>query len=263
VVADAPGRVRAVAKAAEILGCFTPRTHVLSTRSLARITGIPRSTVHGLCLTLVDAGLLQEVPGRGYSLGLGLVALGGQVLHRHNIVEAAEGMLTPLLDEPDTWALVGQLVDGWVVYLARYMSARHGPVNSRTGLRVPAHRTACGKAALSRLEPAEVVRRVTGACESERIAAPDFAVLAAELEIARHDGHVFSADWRPGRSAIGAPLIDRDGTVIGGISIGGPSAVFGEEQRRRLSGRIGGVAARISARLPPQQEPRAVALESD
>lgn len=244
-----PGRVKSVAKAAQILRCFSPHTQVLSTRSLERVTGVPRSTVHALCATLCDAGLLQEVPGRGYALGLELIALGGQVMHRHNLIEASEGMLAPLIVHDGTWALVGQLVDGWIVYLARQTAPRHERVNSRAGLRVPAHRTACGKAALSMLPAADVAHRVHVACEAERMASPDMAALQRELAAARSDGYVASADWRPGRMAIGAPIVDHDGHVVGGVSLGGPRRLFSPELTRWASGGVIRTAARIGERL--------------
>lgn len=244
-----PVRVQAVAKAAQILRCFSPRTQVLSTRSVERLTGIPRSTAHALCATLCDSGLLQEVSGRGYALGLELVALGGQVMHRHNLIEASEGMLGPLIVHNGTWALVGQLVDGWIVYLARQTAPRHERVNSRAGLRVPAHRTACGKAALSMLSPADVAHRVHAACDTEHMLLPDMTALYGELDAAHSDGYVVSADWRPGRVAVGAPIVNDDGQVVGAVSLGGPERVFTPELTRRAAGGVIRAAARIGERL--------------
>lgn len=243
------GRVDAVRKATEVLGSFTPHSQVLSVRSLARLTGYPRSTVHELCATLADAGYLVQVPGRGFALGEALVALGGQVMHRDNIIDATEGLLAPLVVADGTWVLVGQLVGGWIVYLARHVAARHGRVNSRTGLRVPAHRTACGKAALALLPMEEVRSRIVAACEADRMPLPDFVALERDFEAVRTSGFVVSADWRPGRIAIGAPLVEGGGTVVGGISIGGPSTVLDEKTTRRAAVRIVPIAERIGARL--------------
>lgn len=245
-----PHRVKSVEKAAGILNCFSPRTQVLSVRSLAGMTGIPRATVHVLCATLCDAGLLQMVPGRGYALGVTLVALGGQVLHRQNIIEAGHDLMPSLLWKDGTWVLVGQLVDGWIVYLARYTSAHHGRVNSRTGLRAAAHRTACGKAALSKLDDDEAVRRVTAACEREKEPLPDWGRLRADLARAREHGYVVSGDWRPGRRAIGAALIDQGGSVVGGISVGGPLQLMSPDVLTRLAALLVPTAARMSQRLP-------------
>lgn len=242
-------RVQAVAKAAAVLSCFAPRTPLLSTREIASATGIPRSTVHALCATLCDAQLLEEVPGRGYQLGLGLVPLGGQVLARQSFVEATEGLVGALTSGNGTWVLVGQLVDGWIVYLARFVPERHGPVNSRAGLRAPAHQTACGKAALSLLDEAEVMRRVRLACTAEHLPLPDEAVLLGQLAEGRQSGYVVSSDWRPGRLAIGAPVIGPSNAILGGISVVGPSSVLAPEVIRRLAARLVPVAARVGERL--------------
>jgi len=243
------GRVRAVAKAAAVLGCFAPRTPVLSIREISRATGIPRSTAHALCLTLCDARLLEEVPGRGYQLGLGLVPLGGQVLARQSFVEATEGLVDALTHENGTWVLVGQLVDGWMVYLARFVSEHHGRVNSRAGLRAPAHRTAGGKAALSLLEDAEVLRRVRLACTAERLPLPDEDALLEQLADGRRSGYVVSSDWQPGRMSIGAPVSGAANGVRGGISVVGPRSVFTPEVTRRLASRLVSVAERVGQRL--------------
>ncbi|HEV2894806.1 MAG TPA: helix-turn-helix domain-containing protein, partial [Actinomycetota bacterium] len=79
-------RVGSVAKAARVLQAFTPLVASLSVRQMAERTGIPRSTAHAICLTLCDAGLLEEGTGRGYRLGPALVGLGGQVIERTGLV---------------------------------------------------------------------------------------------------------------------------------------------------------------------------------
>ena len=81
-MASSGTRVGSVAKAARVLQAFTPLVASLSVRQVAERTGIPRSTAHAICLTLCDAGLLEEGTGRGYRLGPALVGLGGQVIER-------------------------------------------------------------------------------------------------------------------------------------------------------------------------------------
>lgn len=61
--------VRAVSKAAWVLRALADTAHPLSVRELACRTGIPRSTVHALCTTLCQEGLLEAQPGAGYRLG--------------------------------------------------------------------------------------------------------------------------------------------------------------------------------------------------
>src|SRR3712207_6689293 len=100
-----------------VLHAFTPLTPVLSLRQLSERTAIPRSTVHALCSTLVESGMLEEVPARGYRLGESLLDLGGQVIDRTGLVDAADGVLERVRRREGTEAHLGQLVGGWIVYL--------------------------------------------------------------------------------------------------------------------------------------------------
>lgn len=243
------GRVGSVSKAAAILATFTPLVRVLSLRQLGRRTGIPRSTAHGLCLTLCDAGLLEEVPHRGYQLGPALIALGGQVVDRTGLVEAAEGVLERAVRRDGTEAHLGQLVGGWVVYLERHTAAHRAPMNNRVGMRAPAHRTGCGKAALALLDPSEVAGRVRTTCEADHLPLPDLDALAGELAGARLRGHVVNADFQPGRVSVAAPVLGRHGVVAGGVSIAGPSSLFGGPAVDETAVDIVSVAAAISQRL--------------
>ncbi len=243
------GRVASVAKAAVILDSFTPLVRVLSLRQLVRRTGIPRSTAHGLCLTLCDAGLLEEVPQRGYQLGPALVALGGQVVDRTGLVDAAEGVLERAVRRDGTEAHLGQLVGGWVVYLERHAATHRAPMNNRVGLRAPAHRTGCGKAALAELDPGEAERRVHATCEADHLPLPDLDALARELAEARRRGHLVNTDFQPGRASVAAPVRGLHGMVVGGVSIAGPTRLFGEAAVAEAAETIRSVAAAIGRQL--------------
>ena len=243
------GRVNSVAKATAILGTFTPLVRVLSLRQLVRRTGIPRSTAHGLCVTLCDAGLLEEVPHRGYQLGPALVALGGQVMDRTGLVEAARGLLERALRRDGTEAHLALLVGGWVVYLDR-RTGRHGaPMNNRVGMRAPAHCSGCGKAALSRLDDAEVVSRVRETCAADHLPLPDLARLSEELAMARRRGYVVNVDFQPGRVSVAAPVVDTAHVVLGGVSVAGPVKLFDPPTVEQAAADIVAVAAAVSERI--------------
>ena len=243
------GRVSSVAKATSILATFTPLVRVLSLRQLVRRTGIPRSTAHGLCLTLCDAGLLEEVPHRGYQLGPALIALGGQVVDRMGLVDAAEGVLDQVVRHDGTEAHLGQLVGGWTVYLDRRTSRHRAPMNNRVGMRAPAHRTGCGKAALSRLDPDDVGARVRATCAVDGIPEPDLATLDAQLAEARRRGYVVNVDFQPGRASVAAPVIDRQGVVVGGVSVAGATRVLAGPVLVQAAVDVVAAAARISERV--------------
>ncbi|HEX5880177.1 MAG TPA: IclR family transcriptional regulator [Actinomycetota bacterium] len=255
MVGSAGPRVGAVAKAARVLEAFTPLVTSLSVRQVAERTGIPRSTAHALCLTLCDAGLLEETGGRGYRLGPALVGLGGQVIERTGLVGAAEGVLGRLAPTDGLEIHLGQLVGGWVVYLDRASGPVRAPMHNRVGLRAPAHLTGCGKAALAMLPPAEVAARVEEVCAAESRRPPDLAALTRELARARRAGFVVSDTFQPGRTSVAAPVLDPAGRPAGGISVAGPTPLLAGRRRDRIRDQVVAAAATISRRLASEPGP--------
>lgn len=241
--------VAAVGKAAALLRAYGPSRDVLSARALAARTGIPRSTVHALAATLAAEGLLEVVPGRGWRLGSLLVGLAGQIIERTGLVAAVEGGLDGLLRVAGTEVHVGQLVGGWVVYLHRESGPVRAPMNNRVGLRAPAWRGGCGKAALSRLPRAEVDERITRLCGDERVTAPDPTLLHAELRAAREAGYVVSSSFQAGRTSVAAAVVDAGGRPAGGLSVAGPAALFTRAVLRRTAEDVAAAAEHAGRQL--------------
>lgn len=242
----APGGT--VGKAAVVLRAFTPLADVLSVRRLAERTGIPRSTVHELCCALCAQGLLESASGGGYRLGPLLVELGGQVIERTGLVDAAEGVVGRLRSA-DSEVHLGQLVDGWMVYLHREGGPLRAPMNNRVGLRVPAHATGCGRAAMSLLAADDVLDRVRRLCAEERRPLPDLDRLTDELAQARRRGYVVCRSFQPGRTSVAAPVRDPSGRPVGGISVAADTDLLPPPRIRSTGMEVLAAAGAVSARL--------------
>src|ERR1700761_5410425 len=72
-VLDPPTRatkpVPALVRAKQILDTLSADGHPRGVSDLARALALPRSTVHGLCRTLVDLGLLVRVNSTEFAIG--------------------------------------------------------------------------------------------------------------------------------------------------------------------------------------------------
>ncbi len=244
-----------MAKAGDVLRAFTALTPTLSLRQLAKRTGIPRSTLHGLCLALVETGLLEAQPRRGYRLGITLVDLGGQVIDRTGLVEAAEGVLDRMPRRDGTEAHLGQLVGGWIVYLDRASGVIRVPMDNRVGQRAPAHSSGCGRAALSMLSAREARARIEDAARSERRSPSptDIDVLLVELRRARRHGYVVSSAFQRGRVSVAAPVVGADGVPVGALSIAGPEGLFTPRVLTSTAVAVMRAAARVGERLHSQR----------
>lgn len=244
--------VASVAKAAAVLHTFVPTTTTLTVRQLAERTGIPRSTVHALCTTLCDAGLLESGEGYGYRLGPTLATLGGQVVDRSGLLAAAEVPLAALQMHGAYELHLAQLVESWVVIIDRRLGRRPMLMGEdRIGLRALAHLTGCGRGALSALPSSERRRRIAGGCRQDGVPVPCMSTLDALLERAHLVGYIVSGDLHPGRRSVGAPVIGPDGRPVGGVSIASTTDRMSPSMVQAITGAVVDLAAGISRRLRP------------
>ncbi|MFC0542497.1 IclR family transcriptional regulator [Kutzneria chonburiensis] len=237
-----------VVKAIRVLRAFTPAVAALSVRQIAARTGIPRSTAHALCQTLVTEGMLETCED-GYQLGPLVLELGGQVIERTGLVRAAEGLLERLRRAPEQEVHLGQLTQGWVVYLNRNGNERKLPMHNSVGQRAPAHLTGCGKAALSWLPHEEVVAHVERCCAETSVAMPDLERLRDELAKARQDGYVVSQSFQAKRISVAAAILDASSRPVGGVSLAGPDGMFCSAVIASSRAAVTEVAGVISSRI--------------
>jgi DNA-binding IclR family transcriptional regulator len=92
--------VIALARGFEILRCFDVKQPELSTMDIAKLTGLPQSTVWRLCNTLVELGCLVRHPNSDrLSIGLGLLGFGYAALPEPDLGELAALEMKQLADE--------------------------------------------------------------------------------------------------------------------------------------------------------------------
>jgi DNA-binding IclR family transcriptional regulator len=92
--------VIALARGFEVLRCFDVKQPDLSTMDIAKLTGLPQSTVWRLCNTLVELGCLVRHPNSDrLSIGLGLLGFGYAALPTPDLGELATIEMKRLADE--------------------------------------------------------------------------------------------------------------------------------------------------------------------
>ena len=145
--ADADAPVAMIDRVALILDAFNGPAHLTLAQVVAQ-TGLPRSSAHRILEHLVRIRWLCRDEG-SYSLGLGVLELGGLAAHQNQLRAVA----LPYLHELHAvTGLVVHLVvlDGpEIVYLDKIGGPFGMRIPSRVGGRQPAHCTAAGKALLA------------------------------------------------------------------------------------------------------------------
>ncbi len=202
-----------------------PTVGVLSVRQVAARAQIPRSTAHELCRTLAREGMLED-SGHGYQLGPLILELAGQIIERTGLVRAAEGILDRLVRAPEQEAHLGQLLQGWIVYVDRNSSTRNVAMFNRVGQRAPAHLTGCGKAALCWLPFDKVVGARREMLRRRRTFGSELGGTRSRAQSRQAERlHHFSVISE--RSDVGCRgHLGSSGHPLGGVSVAGPATMF-------------------------------------
>ncbi len=152
---DQPRPVPALARASRLLDAVAADTEPRSVSQLARDLGLPRSTVHGLCRTLADLGVLSRAKGNTFEMGA-QVLYWADAFKSQNTLTRAFATLTESLD-PRLAVNLTLLTGRDVTYVSCRQSADPLGVRFQEGMIFPAAFVASGKAILSTYTDDEVV----------------------------------------------------------------------------------------------------------
>jgi IclR family transcriptional regulator, KDG regulon repressor len=237
-----------VGKAMALLAAFD-RAAPIGVSELARKADLPKSTAFRLLAVLEQWQLVERVDTR-YRLGTKLFELGNRVAYccPHGLREVAHPFLEELHEATHEIVHLAVLVDYDVLYLEKVFG--HNPVRSpsHVGGRVPAHCSAIGKAIMAFGEPEYVERLLASRLERRTpYTIVEARLLREELESIRKSGVAFDREGaRLGLSCVAAPIRDRRGQAVAGLSISGATTRF---DPGRYASYIRRVAASIGDRL--------------
>lgn len=211
-----------LARVSAVLGAFRAEDVAVGGAELARRTGLPRSTVHRIAVTLVECGLLER-HGSAVQLGLRLFEIGQRVPRQRVLREAAVPYMSDLREATRQTVHLAVLEGHEVVYV-EILPAPGGPrMPSRVGGRLPAHATGVGKAILA-FCPRPTVDAVLGGDlprVSERTTVAP-GLLRRELARIAEQGVAYDREESgPGIVCAASPVLDRDGHALGALSVSG------------------------------------------
>ena len=220
-------RLQSVDKAVNILNLFY-ESEELGSAEVASKMGMTRGTAFRFLTTLEMAGLLIRTSKAKYRLGLRLYSLGQLAYDRFDLPEISRPYLKNLMNSTGETVFLA-ISDGTtgIIYLDRVVSTSTLRIDIQLGTKLTAHVTSVGKAILAYQPDSFIQRYISNADFSLKTitSIPTPEKLLLNLEDIREKGYsVDNEESEPGLICYGAPILDRTGQSIAGISVSGPSS---------------------------------------
>ena len=214
--------VPSVTRALALLDLLAQGRAPMSLARLSSSLGLPKSSVHALCNTLLTLGYLRRQGDAGYFIGPQVMPLAEAFVSGTDVAQAFNALWDDMGAPPEETVILSVLNGSDVVYVAARSGVRPLGLAFRVGMRLPAHLAASGRAMLAWQAP-EFIRRLyrdTELATPARGKALTIDSLLEELAQTRARGYsVDDEGVREGVHCIGAPVFDASATVVAGIGV--------------------------------------------
>lgn len=218
-------RVPAVERAVAVLRMLVRANRPMTLGEVSRSLGLPKSTAHGICQTLMGHGYLQRLNG-GFVIGHAVMPLASAYLESTSVPGEFGSMWRELHSSPNSppkeTVVLSTLTDADVVYTAVRNASRLPTLLFTPGRQVPAHLCASGKAMLAWKPEDEIARLFAGKpMPKQTLQGPtDLEQLMADLRIVRSSGYSVDQGCVDERLVgFGAPVFDNSASPVAGIGI--------------------------------------------
>jgi IclR family acetate operon transcriptional repressor len=221
---------------------------------LARLVGMPVSTVHRLLATLHSFGFVHfDAERRRYTLGLRLFELSHRVSLVRTLSEAAAPVLQRIVSITGETSLICVLSDTEMVYVERIDSPQPIQVRGSIGRRDPIYCTAMGKSLLA-FQPDEEREAIVQRLQLKRLTPhtiTDRDALRRELERTRERGYsLANEEHEPGIRTVAVPVLDAYRRAIAALCVTAPAFRATLEDLTRYVPLLQDAAREIALQLP-------------
>lgn len=188
--------------------------------------GWPRSSLHGLVVTMVEHGYLTlDAETRRYRIGVRLWEVGQVYVEARDLERTCRPVMDRARDTLQETIHLAVLDGLETVYIAKVEAGQPVTLASRIGGRLPAYCVGLGKAMLAGLSDTELERRFDGVrlhpyTDSTITTLAD---LRTELEEIRSQGYaVDNGEYTPEIWCVAIPIHDHTGEVVAATSVSIP-----------------------------------------
>jgi IclR family transcriptional regulator, acetate operon repressor len=243
--------IESVGRALRLLTVVAERGSV-SVSAAAEHLGVARSTAHRMLATLLAEGFVRQDPvTKTYGPGRRMLEVGLAALRNLDVRAAARPELESLRDELGETVHLVLLEGTHILFVDSVESNRAVRVGSRTGMTMPAHCTAAGKAILAALPPAALDEYLAGmpaGLTPNSLEGVD--AVRGEIALTAERGWATNyEESEDGLSAVAVAVPEPSGIVRSSITVSLPAERLRPERAPEVAEAAGRTAQAVGTRL--------------
>ncbi|MEY8354802.1 IclR family transcriptional regulator [Lachnospiraceae bacterium 54-53] len=185
---------------------------------------LPKTSAYDIVTTLAEMGMVNVTRGQkqNYTIGLMAYRIGINYTNNLDFIGIIEPVLKAFSREVGKTVFFGVPSDHHVVYICKFEPENPIITTATVGSKNPMYCTSLGKVILAYSDEEtreQIINRIRFVRHTDQTIR-DREQLLSELEKVRERGYAFDArEMEDHMQCVGAPVFDRDGNVLGAISV--------------------------------------------
>lgn len=214
--------VPALSKSIAILDLLAESEDALPLSFIHQELSIPKATAYMILQVMESNNMVSKTSDDKYTLGFKLYSLGMSYMARMDLQKIAHPYMNLLSEETGFVVHLGRIVENQVIYIGKVEPTSFIRFNTYIGLRSDIHNCSLGKVIAAFMDEKQVdsIFESTGLSRYTTNTITDPDKLKKALKRIRETGYAIEdEEGEMGVRCIGAAIFDKDGNVVGAISI--------------------------------------------
>ena len=245
------GHTQSVSRALRLLSRLSEESNGMTLSELARSVGLAPSTAHRLLTTLQLERFVRFEDSR-WLVGVQAFNVGSAYLRARDVCFMARPYLRILMQDTGETANLALIEEDDLVYLAQVESSQMMRALARPGVKAPWSCSAVGKVCLAFMARPDAERLINAQGVVQMTAKSHVTTKTLWEDIAKVQGQYYAFDdeeHAPGLRCVASPLFDSNSSVIGALSISGPSVRVSQASMAQIGKSVSRVAKELTQAL--------------
>lgn len=252
----------AVSRAAALMDLVATSPDMLTLAELSRRMNLAKSSIHSVCTTLVDAGLLLRNPDQTYAIGPHVMRWATSFSSRSDLATEFARIWDESTVELRGATITLTVLDGnEVVFIGARNSSKTPWFTYRIGMRLPMAFTSTGHAFLTQLTDSEIrLRFKNGLPDPMTEQSPKTVDALLELvQEARDRGYTQDREYvSDGKTCYGSPIFGVANKVVAAIAVSVPTIEISDPFEEQIVSTLTRLSLTISERLGAEIEGKSI-----